>query len=621
MIQIEAIHIEDFRGIRQIDLHLGCKSFVVWGPNGSGKSGIVDAIDFAITGNIARLSGAGTGSVSVLRHGPHVHQRDNTGAAKVALTVRDTVSGQTGILTRCVKTAGTFTLAPDTPQLRASIDCARQHPELTLSRREIIKYILTEPGTRAQEIQALLRLDRIDQVRRLLITARNKTTTEFNTTAAEVTVAESAMSRHLDQSSLLPAVIAREVNKHRAVLGLDLLDEVTADTDLQVGLTARTDGSAFNKSSAIHDVRELTAVIAHPDRLEAVAAKLTAALDELITDSTILSALSHRNLVAAGLDLLTEAACPLCDLRWDDIGSLRDHLQQKLDRSKSAASLERRILTAASAVQAEMRSFADLIQAAQSWAVIDGEIELPYRLKLWSQELTEFAGALRTIDGAIAEQQKIRADVLSVPTGVVDGLAALQATLEGKPDQTALVAAQTFLAVAQERWTRVCLARASHARTTAMQATARTIYDTYCTVADEALTALYRTVESDFSAYYRQINAEDESSFKAQLEPTAGKLDFKVDFYGIGMFPPAAYHSEGHQDGMGVCLYLALMKQILADGFRFAVLDDVVMSVDSNHRRQFCRLLNEAFPDVQFIITTHDEVLGTPNAVVRFDRP
>ena len=131
--------------IRRIDLQLACKSFVVWGPNGSGKSGVVDAIDFALTGNIARLSGAGTGSISVLRHGPHVRQRNNAGAAKIALTVRDTVSGQTGVLTRCVKTAGAFTLTPDTPQLRQCCRSARQHPELTLSRREIIKYILTEP--------------------------------------------------------------------------------------------------------------------------------------------------------------------------------------------------------------------------------------------------------------------------------------------------------------------------------------------------------------------------------------------------------------------------------------------------------------------------------------------
>src|SRR2546429_4550729 len=27
------------------------------------------------------------------------------------------------------------------------------------------------------------------------------------------------------------------------------------------------------------------------------------------------------------------------------------------------------------------------------------------------------------------------------------------------------------------------------------------------------------------------------------------------------LFPPGAYHSEGHQDSMGVCRYLALMKR------------------------------------------------------------
>jgi len=31
---------------------------------------------------------------------------------------------------------------------------------------------------------------------------------------------------------------------------------------------------------------------------------------------------------------------------------------------------------------------------------------------------------------------------------------------------------------------------------------------------------------------------------------------------------------------MGLCLYLALMKRTLGDNFTFAVLDDVLMSVD-----------------------------------------
>jgi len=127
-------------------------------------------------------------------------------------------------------------------------------------------------------------------------------------------------------------------------------------------------------------------------------------------------------------------------------------------------------------------------------------------------------------------------------------------------------------------------------------------------VSEEHLGALYDAVEGDFSTYYREINADDEGEFKAKLEPSEGKLDLEVDFYGRGMFPPGAYHSEGHQDGMGGCLYFALMKRLLGERFRFVVLDDVVMSVDQDHRKQFCRLLKTRFPDTQFIITTHDKV-------------
>ena len=59
---------------------------------------------------------------------------------------------------------------------------------------------------------------------------------------------------------------------------------------------------------------------------------------------------------------------------------------------------------------------------------------------------------------------------------------------------------------------------------------------------------------------------------------------------------------------MGLCLYLALMRRLSGNNFRFAVLDDVLMSVDSAHRREVCNLLKRNFPDTQFILTTHDEV-------------
>ena len=154
MIQIRAIRIEEFRGIRELDLNLDQQSFVILGPNGSGKSGVVDAIDFALTGNVARLTGAGTGGLSVLQHGPHVHQRDNPDAAMVSLNIVHVASGQEAVLTRCVKTADQYALDPTSPELEAAVTWASQHPEVTLARREVIKYVNAEPGRRAQEVQA-----------------------------------------------------------------------------------------------------------------------------------------------------------------------------------------------------------------------------------------------------------------------------------------------------------------------------------------------------------------------------------------------------------------------------------------------------------------------------------
>lgn len=87
-----------------------------------------------------------------------------------------------------------------------------------------------------------------------------------------------------------------------------------------------------------------------------------------------------------------------------------------------------------------------------------------------------------------------------------------------------------------------------------------------------------------------------------------GKLGFDVDFYGRGLFPPGAYHSEGHQDSMGLCLYLALMRHLQGAGFTFAVMDDVLMSIDTGHRREACTLLKKQFPNTQFIMTTHDPI-------------
>ncbi|TQN41674.1 AAA domain-containing protein [Blastococcus colisei] len=609
MIQLEAIHIEEFRGIRKLDLKLDCKSFVVHGPNGSGKSGVVDAIGFAITGTISRLSGPGTGGLTVLRHGPHVHRRDDPAAAKVSLTIRDTTTGKSAVLSRTIKAPGSFTLTPDTTEMREALRSVQDHPELTLSRREIIKFILAESGKRAAEVQALLKLEGLEERRKTLKTTLSLASRDVTGSKASLEDARDGARRHFDVADLDATEIMKAANKRRDLLKLTPLQELSLDTDFKQGLEQEETQTTFNKASATRDVEALVKALAHSEVMNDNIAALRPALSDLASDVTILEALQQREFVASGLDLVIDAAvCPLCDTAWENVDALRQHLQEKIARSDAAAALQKKIMTAGTALIAQIRSLRGLVRATQPHALAHGDVPLQLALEQVYEDFLTVETALGSPQGALGQKERVDSDLLRIPADLQDGLAGLIRTLRALPDNSARVDAQSYLVLADERWSQLRLAKAKYGRSMAVKSSAQTIYDAYCKSVDTALTNLYETVEGSFSEFYRQINSDDEAAFKAELGPSSGKLDLVVDFYGLGMFPPGAYHSEGHQDGMGVCLYLALVKQLLGDSFRFAVLDDVVMSVDSNHRRQFCELLKERFPDVQFVITTHDEI-------------
>jgi hypothetical protein len=608
VIQIESVEIRELRGIRTLELKPARKSFVVSGPNGSGKSGVVDAIQFGLTGDISRLSGKGTVGLTVQKHGPHVDKRDDPEAAEVSLTLYVPETDKTVVMTRNVKTAKAFTLVPDDAKTRAILEEVAQHPELTLSRREIIKYILVEAGERSKEIQALLKLDDVGNIRSVLQTAKNKLTSTHSGSQKDLNNAEDALRRHLDIKKLTKDDVLAAVNAQRKVLGLAAITTFEPDTLLNAGVLEGGGQSAFNKASA---QRDITAVSDAEGGFAALGKTEVGALLKdiglLEADPALLQAVTRRAFVERGLSLVDGPSCPLCDSDWE-IEHLKEHLQAKLQKSKEAEAIQQRLLKNGAELAAHARTLVALITPIQALAKSDGPAGLADDLAKWSERLTAFAKSLGAIEDVMGHKGEFEAGWIAPPAALGANISALAASVNAKPDQSASVAAQTFLTLAQDRHSSWRKAQRAEKHAAAASTRGQDVYKAYCDAMEEQLGGLYAAVEGDFSTFYRDINADDEGAFKAKLEPSEGKLDLEVAFYDKGMFPPAAYHSEGHQDGMGVCLYLALMKRVLGDRFRFAVLDDVVMSVDQGHRKQFCRLLKTRFPETQFIITTHDKV-------------
>lgn len=611
MIRAKKLRIQEFRGIRDLTLDFGGKNFAICGPNGTGKSGVVDALEFVLTGNISRLAGAGTGGLSIKDHGPHVDSRNKPDAAIVTLTADIPSLHQEVTLTRSIKDAKKLRVTPDTPELRAILEKVALHPEFTLSRRELIKYVLSEPGKRAKDVQELLRLDEVESIRLLLQRIANASERDVATFRSAAEYASSSLRTALTLVKVSAADILAVVNEKRTVLSLPPLPVLEANTSIKDGIASAAAQGApgtVSKTHAKAEIAELTealSTLTQPEFLARVAATKAEAAD-LAKDEPLIRAASRESLLQSALALYDDQVCPVCDTPWKP-EEFRKHLAHKLEHLAAVTQKRTALQTSIAPIEAVIER---LRRAAG--AIIRSASAL--RPPLDANDIGQFNFRLAGVLDQLRRLLPIRATeeglsaLTTVPPAVLTALKQVETAVSALPEPSQQDAAREFLIVGQEKLENYRKARLTLNAAEQKAKTARFVFDYYGETTTEALEAIYAKVQDFFSHLYRLINQEDEKLFQAHLRPSTGKLGFDVDFYGRGFFPPGAYHSEGHQDGMGLCLYLALMNHLAGSSFTFAVLDDVLMSVDSGHRREVSRMLREQFPDTQFILTTHDEI-------------
>ena len=615
MIRIKTIHIEEFRGIRSLDLDLAGKNFGICGPNGSGKSGVVDAIEFCLTGNVTRLSGQGAGELSVKNHAPHVDQRKTPDKATVSMTALIPSLDKDVAIMRSVKNPRTVTIMPAGGPEEAAIRELQSHPEFALSRREIAKYIVTPPNQRSKDVQNLLRLDHIEKLRNALLKYANRCKVEAGEADRAYKLAKADLKTALGIDTLDQKLVLENVNEKRHLLGLPTLTRLCPSTSFKDGAAKEGEQETktqFSREIALADLNALMEVASTPPTVEfATQVELAAtALNALKEDERALVLASQHGFIKTGLEFVNEDVCPLCDTPWD-AEELRAHLKKKLlgadgvgvhlETIQSAFGILARILDDCMSSMQKAAGYGGFLKTAGPFTELDLYIE---SLAAKKNSLTAFLEDQVLIDEAIAA---IGTDWLPMPTTVQARLKEIQAAIKAIPDSSTADNAREFLVVLQDRYERLLEASEVAKKRTARHVKAKKVHDLYSKVSTKILESIYEAVAVEFTVFYKAIN-DDEGDFTGELKAVPAKLSFNVDFFGRGTFPPGAYHSEGHQDGMGLCLYLALMKHTLGDKFTFAVLDDVLMSVDTGHRREFCRLLNTKFPNTQFVLTTHDRV-------------
>src|SRR5690606_37307949 len=138
---------------------------------------------------------------------------------------------------RSVKAAGTPTVTPGDEDVISAFESVNLHPEFVLSRRELIRYVLSEPGQRSKEVQSLLRLDDIEKLRGVLQKIANACAKELPGLERAEADAVKNLLLALDTAQLSKAGVLAAVNPHRELLGLVPLETLEANTSVKDGLT------------------------------------------------------------------------------------------------------------------------------------------------------------------------------------------------------------------------------------------------------------------------------------------------------------------------------------------------------------------------------------------------
>ncbi len=358
--------------------------------------------------------------------------------------------------------------------------------------------------------------------------------------------------QHLGISALSASEMMAAVNVKRDLLGLAKHTEVTGDTILDEGLDDPSEAQVFNKAATLLELSKLSEKIAEIRRDPPPAvARLMKHFGTLQSDPQLLVSLHQRALVEQGLELVEGPECPMCDHEWPDEAQLLSHLHAKQKKSEAGGDVQMDIMDQAANLSFKVEEIITLLREAHRLATGEKATDFLTTIETWGKDLASMQDPLKLFPDVLNLNNRLEADWAGIPSGFDEALATFVDAVKAKPDQSATVAAQSYLINAQQRFQDYKKARQEETNANKARDTGKIAYDAWCAAMEAELDALYEAVEDDFSKFYRLLNDGDEQKFVARLKASEGRLDFDVNFYERGLFPPGAFHSEGHQDGMG----------------------------------------------------------------------
>jgi len=611
---IRSIRFEHFRGLPHSDINLKGKNFVLLGSNGKGKSAVVDGIEFLFSGQVGRFVGTGTGSID---HDDAIKHVKKLGVPKVTLSL----SPSNGTISRSLNSE-TLSIT-DRPAVK---DYLGKHPGVDafiLRRSKILDFVCDQDADRYRKFIQLLGISHIDTLQRTFVEAERQAK-EAAQRARNMFLTKLAVFRDpvakFDPQNL--AQILERVSDAAASFGLEKLIQ-WSDTETRLSLLKAMRPEA-NKEKIDTLTRALVSMesLLPPDIGSDIAAANTLR-QKLATLSASSVDAPRSSIIAEAVGYLskhmTETDCPVCEKDFEQ--PLADILARLKQRGEALGEL-REAETSRKAAVGRVQRYGEVvaIQIAKDLehaALMDPTTKQTLRdarasTLRWLRSLkrTEASSS-----GSDIEAPALLSTLATTRSACASVMKVQKAALV-PPDTSQLETAIALLEKGIAAHAEIATAEGAIGSANELARRATVAKDAFTKARESAIQKVFEAIAETVLDYYRRLHDFNDDSDRSEctaleLKPTsraaAGGLRLAIQFLGLAdSKDPRAFLSEGHLDSLGLCLFLATVRIFNPPG-SLLVLDDVLTSIDREHRRRVGELLFQEFADYQIVLTTHDE--------------
>ena len=608
MITIDEVDVKCLRGITFSSLALNGKWLYLLGENGTGKSSFIDAIEYLFTGNVQHLQGIQT--VSMGRHLHHVdRQVDN-----MSVAVRFSGSPLCEVLRN-----GSGMLSSVPEQLKEYFDSASLGTFI-LRRDQLLRFVCSPPADRFRALDAFIGIGSLDDIELNM----KRTRDELQGKTAELSRQHSGllakMGDELNAMVVDEAEALVQMNVLLTAAGVPAITSFTDQSAAADSLRLRAKKAALGEKEVALDLSIQAAVAALKSDLglrakigaiETVRAMLST--DKSREKSKYVALFKSAKLLLPD-ELTGEISCPLCDQTADShklLSRINGYLDDNLVWTNDAQRLRVESTEVSELLKTQTMRLDELA------VLLDREphsAEIASDARRLGQEIQSLRQVLANVEHLDKQLDtlafiKIENQLLELSQSVLkavkdrmDGVALspedkLAKELEAKLTTVSLYVRQmkvvdTELSAAQEEF---------HV--------ADTVYECFKSAKHSVVQGVFDRLQQSVSSWYARLHPDDEhGNVSLDVDPgQRASAKLLIDSFGQSGQDPRAYSSEGHLDSLGLVIFLAFAKEFQG-ACNLLVLDDVVSSVDTQHRQRICGLLSDEFADWQLIVTTHDQM-------------